>query len=157
MCIMVYMAADTELPLVPLNEESFICVVQPCESPVARQFSKNHIYYVGSYQGCGCGFTYDRNRDCSLLPPEVREFALHDDENRRRSVDGLIGYLRDNLPLAGEIELYSCWDGNEAGTAAQVSELTIDEFAARDEFGFEEDCKLVVRGGDGLDRLSRIV
>ena len=61
MCMMVYIASDCLLPTSAWDETrpSFhVRELVERDEPVRRQFSKPHVYYVGSHEGCGCGFQY---------------------------------------------------------------------------------------------------
>jgi len=59
---MVYLAASRPLPLIPLEANAAITVreLDAREQVVAQWFSQPFVYYVGAYEGCGCGFNYGR-------------------------------------------------------------------------------------------------
>ena len=47
-----FVAGQTDLYLEePVQEKELI--------GLQSKFTKTHIYYIGSYQGCSCGFAYD--------------------------------------------------------------------------------------------------
>jgi len=155
MCIMVYIAANTELPLVSrFDPANHICVepIPHTNPPIIPAFTKRHVYYVGSYQGCGCGFAYDDtpsdSRGLMRLFRRLSELvwsANEEDKKRRRSVHELVTYLADNINRAGVIELYSCWAGEESSNPEQVSAMTIAEFTPGSKFSFEERHLLTIR------------
>ena len=108
MCLAVYLAADEEPPLVPWDEThpGFHVVAlagEPDES-ARRQFSKRYVVYLGSHEGCGCGFDY--GQDPEAVEPE-------EDEASRRSVSALVDYLKPLLARLGTLELFSCWEGDQ--------------------------------------------
>lgn len=64
MCMAVYLASDVPLPLIPWDEgnPSFNTMeLSDYEQPFMEQFTKPHVYYLGSYTGCSCGFSSDSN------------------------------------------------------------------------------------------------
>ena len=71
------------------------------------KFSKSNVYYVGSYQGCSCGFAYD--------PTDPNERADDDDEEETikavKSLKALV-LLLENLTEEEDIEFYCCWEGD---------------------------------------------
>ena len=71
---------------------------------VTKQFEKPHVYYLGSYQGCGCGFggLDDEGQTC------LRELST---------------YLARATANTGALELWSCWAGEEG--AERLSERAI--------------------------------
>lgn len=137
MCLVVYIASDKELPLIAWDAAHPAFNVRPLDergAPVRKHFTKPNVYYVGAHSGCGCGFEYGRweNED----PDESRE--------GRKSVESLAGYLRDAASNAGDVELYACWDGDEAMAANRQIAMTPKDFA-RDAFWFEERTLATVR------------
>jgi hypothetical protein len=108
MCILVYVASDYLLPTLAWDPaRPGFHVVQLAErgAPVRRQFSKRHVYYVGSHEKCGCGFQYGEDEgfeEVADLPPKR--------DSRRRLADFLAAALRHQP----EVVLFACWDGDEA-------------------------------------------
>jgi hypothetical protein len=61
MCYMLYLGSDVPLPTSKWRKESpgFFLSDTEDEIQVARRhFSKHHVYYAGSHEGCGCGFFF---------------------------------------------------------------------------------------------------
>jgi hypothetical protein len=119
MCLMVYLAADEPLPLVAWNdtEPAFhVAATAPDEERVRTMFSKEHVVYAGSYEGCGCGFQYGEVSAQSVDPLERKK--------RRRSLDELGAYLSRELPRVGPIEIYVCWDGDQDSLPEHRRNLT---------------------------------
>lgn len=106
--MVVYIASDNVLPIISWNEESpsfYVSENSEDEKRVEIQFTKPFIYFVGSHQGCGCGFQY------GLLPTESDEDS-QEYESSREAVNKFSRYLSDALQN-GPIELYACWDGDQ--------------------------------------------
>lgn len=109
MCIVAYLAADVDLPLVSasnLNVEE----LAPHHRGVQCQFTLPSIVYVGA-RGCGCGFTEPAAMDSSA------------DEARHQLVD----YLRPILNQTDRVEIYSAWDGDQYDPREIVTEIRLSD------------------------------
>lgn len=120
MCMMVYIASDIPLPLIPWSKDKPAFHVQELtqrDAAVRRQFSKPNVYYVGAHEGCGCGFQH----------PEFdvdAEAQSQTTESRRR----LGEYLRQALSQQQSIELFACWDGDQAKRPEYRDAVRLDEW-----------------------------
>lgn len=120
MCWVLYLGSDVPLTRVEWDERRPAFNVQVCpetELSVARQFTKRHVYAVGSHTFCGCGF--DRGQ---ANPDQPDELAMTEG-----SLGRLQQYLREAVALAGELELYACWDGDQAAEPDHRWALTPDD------------------------------
>ena len=132
MCMMLYLASDKPLPLVAWDENNPSFHVQELHessASVRKQFSKPCVYYLGSDQGCGCGFSYG-------------QFVNDDEELKSRdSVLRLSKYLSQAVEIAGPLELYSCWHGDEETTPEFNEVVTFEEIPSEiggEAFAFRE-------------------
>lgn len=101
MCMVIYIAADIPLPLVPWDEHApgFHTTV-PQEKKgmsVRKHLTKPYVVYAGSHQRCGCGFFVDDDSDCDV-PEDSRRLAA---------------YLSEAIRRGSSVELFACWDGEE--------------------------------------------
>jgi|SRR5262249_51285600 len=99
MCMVLYLASDDILPTIPWDENKpafHVCPLADCGmgGEVTAQFSKSNVYFVGSYQWCGCGFA-----DTS--------------EQGMQSLRGLRDFLYAAAANSGVVEMWSCWTGAE--------------------------------------------
>ena len=111
MCMVLYVAADAPLPLVPWAADApafHVTVLPPRAAAVRAHFSKPHVYYLGSHEGCGCGFGY------GWWDGEDPESSAQG----RESVGRLGAYLAAVTQASGPVELYACWSGDERAAAA---------------------------------------
>jgi hypothetical protein len=120
---MLYIASDEPLPTIPWRDEEpafNVCTLEEWGAgrAVLRHFHKLHMYYVGSYQGCGCGFQGN-------FEPAVGQ--------RRELRD----YLTRAIAQSGAIELYSCWAGEEGAEPEERAFIRVEAIADPD-FSFEE-------------------
>ena len=105
MCMTLYVASDKPLPLINWNESNpnfNVTELDESSQSVRKQFSKPHVYYLGSHQCCGCGFNYGQY-----------DYGEEEDKASRKSVRRLAEYLSQSVNNAGPLELYSCWSGDE--------------------------------------------
>ena len=117
--MMIYLAADAPLREVAWDKAApafNTTPLAPAELRVRRQFSKQHLIYTGSHEGCGCGFQLGE------YPPEYTE----PDEiaKRRGSLHELAAYLREELPRVGTIQVFACWDGDQEAPPEHHRRLT---------------------------------
>lgn len=130
MCMVVYLAADAPLPLVSWNPQTPAFHVRALDAnadSVRVHFSKRHVYYVGSHEGCGCGFSYgqwegEKADDVAAARTSVARFAE---------------YLTAATRAAGALELYACWDGDQAAEPAHRLEMRPPQIGGP-AFWFEE-------------------
>lgn len=103
MCMMIYIAADQPLPLVSWDERApgfNVRELSQAHQSVRKQFSKPHIYEVGSHRHCGCGFSYG-NPDYAV--------EGDDDPAAVESVRQLSEYLTEAVAAVGTVELFAAW------------------------------------------------
>ncbi len=106
MCTAIYIASDQPLPLVEWDEAApaFYVTGLDEDAQVVRQyFAGENVYYVGSYQGCGCGLAYQP------YPGGDEEEA----DRTRRDWDHFAHYLEDLLQRVSTVELFTCWEGDQ--------------------------------------------
>jgi hypothetical protein len=119
MCWALYLASDKELPLVPWDETrpSFNTqALSETEVPVKEQFSFPNVIYLGSHQGCGCGFM-------AADEDEPEEMA-----SREKTVHALSSYLTTALQHGARLEMYLCWEGDQKAMPAAKKSVTPKDF-----------------------------
>jgi hypothetical protein len=120
MCWVLYLASDMPLPVIPWDpgKPGFnVEEIPRAESPVSRQFSRRYLYILGSHSLCGCGF--DRDQANPDHPNELVE--------AEESLVALQAYLRNAVSIAGQLDLYSCWDGDQTAEPDHRWVLTPDD------------------------------
>ena len=125
MCMQLYAAADSPLPEMPAVTPPHPLSVRPiCETeePVRPHFTKPHVYFLGAHTGCSCGFQYGMG-------------GSEDDEGRA-SVRALGTYLTLAVASVGPVELFACWEGDEAEPAT-TSEVVSPEAISGDAERFD--------------------
>ena len=131
MCVMLYLASDEPLPLVAWNEECpgfHVSDPDPTYDEVRQWLSKPHVYDLGAHPGCACGFSYGEHPDHEK-PEDVRK--------SRETVRQLSEYLGRAVTEAGELELYSWWNGEESNPPSVRKALSPSRIGG-DAFWFEE-------------------
>lgn len=128
MCLVVYLASDTPIP--PMNlvfgKIGFsIRQLQMNENYVFQNFSKRLAYYIGSAEGCGCGFMMDG------VYPDMEEWL-----DARETYDQLSEFLRRNVKDT-EFEIYACRTGQEGSKPTKYHQIKTADISKTD-FEFEE-------------------
>ena len=148
MCVVVYIAADHPLPLIPWDENSptfHVSELTEREVVVRRHFGKPYAYYVGSHEGCGCGFQYGWYPDLEVND-ETRVACV---ESRRR----LVMYLERALERSAAVELYTCWDGERENPSEHRSTSRPTELLTGRTYFLDREF-LTVRGDPGGDGVA---
>jgi len=129
-CIAVYIAANRPLPAIDWDESHpafYVATLGKDEEPVRNQFTKPHVYYAGSHEGCGCGFQLGKDRGAQD-PEQAR---------CRESLGAFFKYLQDALTRVDDLELFACWEGDQAARVEHRRALTPTDLR-RDDFCFLE-------------------
>ena len=127
----VYIAADNPLPLIEWQEDvTFFCVYELCDDEIVvkRHFTKPFVAHLGAYTGCSCGFSYGG--------PIDTEDDKHEDAQGRESVRLLSQYVSE-LAKNSEVELFSCWEGDQENEPEEKLTVSPDFFGG-EEFEFKE-------------------
>jgi hypothetical protein len=123
MCWALYLASDKELPQVPWDEArpSFNTqALSETEALVKSQFSLPNVIYLGSHQGCGCGFM-------SADKDEPKEKA-----NRETTVHALSSYLNAALQQGARLEMFLCWEGDQTQAPVAKKSVTTKDFLTQE-------------------------
>ncbi len=114
MCYAVYLGTEIELKTSKWDENKPAFYIEEIntqeDSSVLQHFSKPKVYYLGSHEGCGCGFAYDEQND-----DKDDDLAL-----RILSVKHFINLLEYILNQSDKVEIFLCWEG-EQGTMPRKS------------------------------------
>src|SRR5262245_60321836 len=136
MCMTVYIGATEPLDLIAWNQTApafHVAELHETEVVVRTQFNEPYVY-VGSHEGCGCGF------QCKN-PEWVEEEEL---AQKRASLDSLATYLSRQLSRVATIQLYACWDGDQAEIPEHRRNLTPNSFRNEEFFFLEKELSTVV-------------
>lgn len=138
--MMVYVASDYPLPTTTWDaaEPRFhVTELSSRDESVRREFSKPYVYYVGSHEGCGCGFQYGEYEGFDEKDELVRKQGA-----RRRLAD----FLMVALQHQGEVELFACWDGDQAATPEHRARLRPTALVRERTFFREREFLVVAEG-----------
>lgn len=129
MCLVVFIASRSPLPLVPWNPQlpAFnVTVLSPHEERVRAHFALPYVASAGSHTGCGCGFNYGRQY------PDFEE----DSQDRAQALESsalLARFMNEH-----QVEqIYSCWSGDEAEPKVSDKKFLPETLVAT-EFFFQE-------------------
>jgi hypothetical protein len=136
MCMVVYIAAGSPLPLVPWQEEEpafNVTELTEHEAPVRRHLALPHVRQAGSHTSCGCGFNEGREY------PEVYDDPAAERAQAIASSSRLARYVIEH----GVAQIYSCWSGDEGEPQVFERRITPDALVV-EEFYFRERELLII-------------
>jgi hypothetical protein len=141
-CLAVYIAAGDHLPLIAWEERDPAFYSEPAEPDdgVRAHLDGPHLVYLGSHEGCGCGFILEGPHE-------------EDAELRRASLQSMIDYVG----RASNISIVQLWVGWE-GDQSKVPDLKVELCRSRvREAGvwarlfnaaFDAPCVVTIQPGD---------
>ncbi len=141
MCLVLYLGTDKLRPLIAWDEASPRFHVKDEDvdaNKAAVHLRKRLTYYVGSDNGCGCGFRQEHDHTIDDADELV---SKHDNQKR------LHDYAATCLDDEETIELYSCWSGDESLPIEHDRTITLNELLD-DDFWFAERQRTVVSRND---------
>jgi hypothetical protein len=132
MCLAVYLASNIEVHPIAWNSAAPAYFLQPVvnDHAVRKQFSLQFVYYVGSHQGCGCGFSKDGEIG------KERDLCQENYTTLGRT-------LREAICGGTPAELFTCWEGDQGEPPESIHSVTPAEIEEAD-FQLQELQKLVV-------------
>ncbi len=136
MCLMLWIGTEQPVPPIPCAAdprlETCYCEVREiaADAPVRARFTSPHVTYVGSHQGCGCGFNSSRFEwegftDAAeamtlidAMRDEEREEFLAQNHSRE-----YLAMLVSTALRHGKVDIYMCWAGDEDEPAVCVESI----------------------------------
>jgi hypothetical protein len=112
MCWQLFLASDKELPRIEWDEAvpAFnTSELSDVEERVKIQFLQPYVIYLGSHEGCSCGFFSEYKKQ---------------EEDRKE----LAKYLRKTLDAGATLEIFLCWQGGEVKPQTARKKLTPEDF-----------------------------
>ena len=115
MCLAVYFGSDHPVEEVSWVEERPAFYVEEVNAtePVRKQFSGKYVYYAGSHEGCGCGFSKDGE------PPEELSRC-------QANYDALGEVLRTAIQQGARVQVFTCWEGEQAKEPESIQFITVN-------------------------------
>lgn len=130
MCLVVFIGSDYALPTIAWDERQpgfHVTELGERDEPVRKQFSKPCVYYLGSHEQCGCGF------QCDTMHEDAAALAAKRESRRR-----LVEFVEVALQHQSAVELFACWDGDQAAAAQHRERLRPRELLKREAFQEKE-------------------
>ena len=137
MCLVLYLASDMRIRPISWDETCphfYVAPDDPDARNASQHFTKPNMAYVGSDNGCGCGFRQEHEN----MIDDPEQIASKIDNQQR-----LHDYLAECLANYHTIELYSCWSGDETLPMEHDRKIKLSELLA-DDFAFLERQRTVV-------------
>lgn len=126
MCFTIYLGSSVQGPLVEWNSDQptfHTKHLDKNEEGILDRVSLPHVLYMGSDQGCGCGFRHALRDRTDWLP------AIEEEGDSRKTQENhvnLVQYLSDNL-LNQNIEIYACWNGDVVDRVDVVEKIELED------------------------------
>lgn len=136
MCFVLYLGTQSEVPRIPWSENSpTLCTdhVGQRAQAVKDKFSLPCVTYVGSDQGCGCGFRHAMFQGGDW--PE--ESIVEPTEGSQSNHEALVALIQQYFASHPFVELYGCWDGDFAEAVQHREEISLQRIV-QPEFRFRE-------------------
>jgi len=127
MCFVLYVASRSKPPLIGFRPEAPALNTKELNEhtqSVRDKFTLPHVVYVGSDQGCGCGFRFllrEQVADADLIFSDDVEA----DPSRQRNQQQLRDFLLEKFKDEPFVELFGCWSGDEAQPAEFNDEIPL--------------------------------
>lgn len=131
---MLYLALDKKDLLNDWKEEDYSISITLSEQALPN-LSKTFKYYIGSDEGCGCGF----KQKFDFEYPDYSE--IESKEKNQRELHQLISSL---VKKHKTLELFGCWAGGEESAVELIREIKADELLSNN-FYFSEQELITVR------------
>lgn len=133
-----YIGSEQKLPIIPWDKGCpgfHTTELDEREAAILQKISLPNILYVGSDQGCGCGFRH------VLL--EKGEWLVYEDEDSeaieesQKNQEALYKYIRSYVDKNKTVEMYGCWEDEFDKPSEAIEELNVDDLLRYD-FYFKE-------------------
>jgi hypothetical protein len=174
MCKAIYLASHAPLPSVGSMDEPVAFVAAPAThselKKVRKHLTKTHRMYLGSHQGCGCGFhfkpsDYDPPNFCvenAASMPDIaldtlREWDRAEQEELAVTLQSLreLSVYLSTAALASDLEMIVTWNGELTGKMER-RRVTVDFFTSYEQgIDLPENCLFeITRVGADDGRLA---
>lgn len=136
MCMAIYISTDRPLPTIPYDEKDRKLNTEDItagENALKNLFSKSNIKYVGSDQGCSCGFRHALIHNDTWLDVVDDENTLFDNSNHINLAD----LIKRNNPDGKTVEILACWEGDQNEPILYRETIKLTDILDKD-FHFKE-------------------
>jgi hypothetical protein len=141
--MMFYIGTMTEIPKISLNKNLPALNTKDIsakESEVRKHLSLPCVAYIGSDEGCGCGFRHALLQDRQWFPVVDEE----DNDSQLKNQRQLFNFIVDNLKDQDFVEIYGCWDGDLSMNIEFQDEIELAEILETN-FYFKERGQYKIR------------
>ena len=173
MCVMCYIGINTEIEEVKFDRNNpAFCIEKMNFSDFNEEtFSVQNIYYIGSSEGCGCGFgtikipesiisevraNVKEQKEISI---KCREYFDYEDtieqieetikENKKfvEDTEKLYSLIYDLIERNNTVEFFGCWAGNEGAKPDEITQIKLrfDKFEIDFEQFWNSNVKMIIK------------
>ena len=140
MCLVLYSGTTTDIPLIAWDEKKPAFNVEILKSEfqknAVRHFGELKVHYIGSDNGCGCGFRKEED----VFIAKFQEPG----EEKQVNHDALARYLEKLPQQKSPIKLFACWSGDEELPILTHRQISLAEISKPDFFFREREMLTVI-------------
>ena len=132
----IYISTDKPLPTIPYDEQNRKLNTEDItdnEKTLKNVFSKSNIKYVGSDQGCSCGFRHALIINDNWFDVVDEDETTFDNNNHINLVD----LITKNNSDGNTFEILACWEGDQNEPILYRETIKLSDILHRD-FHFKE-------------------
>jgi hypothetical protein len=140
MCISLFIGSENELFKIAFNDSSpsfHTSELKEEERLAYNHISFSNILYVGSHEGCGCGFRHALLDNGQWYATEPEEISISEEQAFKKNHENLYLYINRYLSSSSYVEIYVCWEGDLVKSLQLVEEITSNDLLNSD-FYFKE-------------------
>lgn len=129
-----YLATNTAMPSIPYDENNRQFNAEDIvddEISLANVFSFPNIKFVGSDQGCGCGFRH------VLLNGDAWQKSYEEPTTDNRNHEHLVDFIIKNNKNETSVQIFACWEGDHEEPIVFRDTVDIQKLLSMD-FYFKE-------------------
>jgi hypothetical protein len=138
MCFVLYIGTDEPLPTIPWDEKSRHLNTKDLgdhDKTVPKHFTKPWTKYLGSDQGCGCGFRHVTFHNGEWAEEwNTGNDAGYDGSDEDQIHRELFEFVASLISTNGTVELYGCWDGDFEDPIEHREVISVDRLIDRSFF-----------------------
>lgn len=165
---MLFIGTETEIKEIPLDKEKpdfYIERIMDEFEPVRKVFKSPNVYYVGTSQGCGCGFNTlytPRIPDLKVIQNRSLKFSKYlamilgkskqweekreNDSHKRlldrdcfiRQINKLLDVVESQIIQGQKVEMYTCWAGDYDSLPEYHKNIDFELSYVRENFHVQE-------------------
>lgn len=141
MCFALYAGLESAFPEAAWNSDDpgiYVTALSEEEAAVRPHLTSAYVQYVGSSEGCGCGFRHVAHPTDPYYASDEEALALKDRNHR-----DLAKLLAEPILRKEPVRLFGCWEGDWYKPLAGKYSIRLSQLIDPS-FAFAENCVYIV-------------